>query len=161
VRAIGMISIENANLETALAELFSRMIFVPLPVGRAIYLTPKSAMARIEIFENAANAVGLGRGDEEHQRKKGDALRRSLSLAGRANTLIGKRHGIIHDSWGLDSETDEVRRRSLGRPSKTDGPVPVEELNRLIDEFRLLIDDARALAAEFRESPPSLVDLRR
>lgn len=54
VRAIGMISIENANLEHSLARLFATMLFISVPVGHAIYLTPKSAIARIEIFENAA-----------------------------------------------------------------------------------------------------------
>jgi hypothetical protein len=47
VRAIGMISIENANMEFALAGLFASVIQVPLSTGRAIYLTPKSAMARL------------------------------------------------------------------------------------------------------------------
>ena len=48
VQAIGMISIENANLEAQMARLFSRALFIPMHVGFAIYLTPKSAIARLE-----------------------------------------------------------------------------------------------------------------
>jgi hypothetical protein len=98
VRAIGMISIENANLEHALASLFSKMLFISLAVGHAIYLTPKYAIARIEIFENAARVALSPRGDADHKKKLQRALKEANRIANRARTAIGKRHGIIHDA---------------------------------------------------------------
>src|ERR1700687_493469 len=56
VRLIGMIAIETGNLEIALADLFARMLSIPLRIGRAVYLTPQSAQARLDILVNAAKA---------------------------------------------------------------------------------------------------------
>ncbi len=164
VRAIGMISIENANLESAMATLFSRIIGAPHKIGRVVYLTPKSASARSEVFRSAARASltpGLTwQGNEAHQMKMKDALQRTLAIASKAEAFVGQRHGIIHDLWGIDSETDEVERRSLGLPAKTDGKVSLEALEKLITDIRGLIDEARTLADEFRHKPPYMVDMR-
>jgi hypothetical protein len=159
VRAIGMISIENANLESMLATLFSRMLFIHPRVGHAIYLTPKSAIARIEIFENAAKAALRPQGTAEHKSQLRTALTRAQRIATRARTLVGKRHGIIHDSWGVDKETGHVERSPLNSWDATK-PVPLATLQQLIDEFRQLIDDVFDLQKAFRDSPPTLVDLR-
>jgi len=157
-----MISIENANLEGALAILFSRTVSVPFKVGQAIYLTPKSAIARIEIFKNAARAMlspNTWKGDEAQQKQMAIALSKIIKLIERAETLTGKRHGIIHDRWFLDSDTDEVARLSLSLPAKTDGPVPLATLERLIADFRSLIDDVHELSAEFKTRNPHMVNL--
>jgi hypothetical protein len=159
VRAIGMISILNAGLEHSLATLFSRMLSINVGVGHAIYLTPKSALARVEILQNAAR-VALGqRGDAEHQRKLKLALRRVNAIADRAKKLIGKRHGIIHDAWGVDKETGNVHRHELGFPSRKT-PIPIADLNRIVDDFRKLISDTRTLSRDFQKSPPTLVSMR-
>jgi hypothetical protein len=163
VRAIGMISIENANMELALAALFSRIIQVQLKTGRAIYLTPKSAVARTEIFENAAKAAldpEAWHGNKAHHDEMRAALNKTLNIIERAKTAIGKRHGIMHDQWGVNIDTDEVERRSLGKPAKTDGVVSVETLESLIASMRAIICEARELAAKFRTKPPQMVDMR-
>jgi hypothetical protein len=158
VKAIGMISIENANLEFAMAGLFGRTCFIPLRIALAIYLTPKSAIARLEIFQNAAKVALRPRGDEDHRKKLRVSLRKVNRIAERAKTVIGKRHGIIHDAWGVDRESKEVLRAPPARPI-LDQKVPLKELKELISEFRRLIDDVDALRDEFRDSP-SLVDMR-
>jgi len=163
VHAIGMISIENANLESGLSDLFSSIIGVSPRVGYAIYLTPKSAIARIEIFENATNAAFApkkrGGGDDEHKAKLKRARDRALKIAKRARTVIGKRHGIIHDSWGID-EKHGVLRYITGSDRLESRPVPLPELQSLVRDFRRLIIDVDDMRAEFSEHPPYMIDLR-
>lgn len=88
------------------------------------------------------------------------ALTRTLNIIDRAKTAIGKRHGIIHDQWGVNSETDEVERRSLGQPAKTDGAASLETLESLISSMRAIISESKELASEIREKPPQMVDMR-
>jgi hypothetical protein len=159
VRAIGMISIENANLEMQMARLFSRILFIPLRVGIAIYLTPKSATARVEIFKAAIKATLRPRGNEEHKKKLKEALQHSSRLADRVITAVGKRHQIIHDGWGVDPDTGDVVRYPSNKAA-SEQPVALEELNRLITETRSLITDIKSAAEEYRKSPPTLVSLR-
>jgi hypothetical protein len=162
VEAIGMISIENANLENELSDLFSRVIGVTTRVGYAIYMTPKSAMAQVEILENAAKATFAprkrGGGNEEHKAKLRSALKRTLSIAGRAKALIGKRHAIIHDSWGV--RHGKIMRYKRSSPTLESRHVPLSELQTLVKDYRRLIASATALEKEFRDHPPSLIDLR-
>jgi hypothetical protein len=89
VRAIGMISIENANLflEYELADLFFRILQIRPHVGRAIYLTPKSAIARIEIFENASKAVLAPK--TENENFAAAFLEKALCIAPRARAVVG------------------------------------------------------------------------
>jgi hypothetical protein len=56
VNAIGMISIENANLELVLAALMSAAPMMPRRVAHTIYFTPRAATVRIEILIAAARA---------------------------------------------------------------------------------------------------------
>jgi hypothetical protein len=140
VRAIGMISIENANLEYELADLFSRILQIHPRVGRAIYLTPKSAIARIEIFENASKAVLSPKTDSENLAAA--FLEKALCIASRARAVVGKRHEIIHDGWGVDSQTGNVLRIPTKRAQ---APVPLADLQNLVRDFRLLIYDAARL----------------
>ena len=151
VNAIGMISIENANMELALAGLFSATLGLKRSVGHAIYLTPKSAQARIEIFQAAVGAELDPSGwdkNPDHQAKLKDARNKVLRIAERALTAVGKRHGIIHDQWGLYDETEDVGRASLARPAKTDGIVDIKELRELIRIIRSIITDAGKLARQ-------------
>lgn len=162
VHAIGMISIENANLENMLSDLFSSIVGVSPRIGYSIYLTPKSAIARIEIFENATRAAFApkkrGGGDDEHKAQLKRARDRALRIAARARTVIGKRHGIIHDSWGVDE--GRVIRYISGSSRLDSKPVTLPELKNLVREFRRLILDADDLRAEFNKKPPYLIDMR-
>jgi hypothetical protein len=52
VRAIGMISIETTSLDIMFGDLLAATLGVPKSIGHAIYLTPRSATARIQLFQN-------------------------------------------------------------------------------------------------------------
>lgn len=158
VRAIGMISVENANLEHSLATLFCRVAFISLGIGHAIYLTPKSSLARIEILEKATKVALAPYGHEPHRKKLKSASIRVEAIIKRAKKLIGKRHGIIHDAWGVSKETGDVQRYVLGFPQRK-SPIKIAELERTVSEFRDLIGEVRALSREFKAHPPRLVDL--
>src|SRR4051812_31745530 len=56
-QAIGMISIENANLELALGALLAAILNQPPYVGQTIYLTPKTAIPKVEILQNTAEVI--------------------------------------------------------------------------------------------------------
>jgi hypothetical protein len=162
VKAIGMISIENGNMEQAMVDLFAKVLFISVRVAYAIYLTPKSALARIEIFENASKAAlspATKNEDSKAARNKQAALIKILRLAQRARKFTFKRHSIIHDTWGVNNGV--VHRYITGSPSLEKVTVSLAELNALVRSFRQLTDDIEALTAEFRERPPRLSDMRK
>jgi hypothetical protein len=152
VRAIGMISIENGNLEDAMGALFAEVIIVPHRVGLAIYMTPRSEYARIEILRNAAKAAYSAR-DANRQKKQ---LRHVLNICERALKLVGKRHTQIHHGWGAD-ESGAVQRFVPG--TWVGENVPLSTLSNIIEDYRRLIEDTTRLALHLREHPP--VGLRR
>jgi hypothetical protein len=159
VRAIGMISIENGNLEDAMGALFSRVIMVNLRVGLSVYMTPKAAIPRIEILENAAKTVFRDRGADEQKERLAGALKNVLNICGRAKSLVGKRHRIVHDGWGVDHETREVQRFAPG--SWKGEQVSLSELEVIIKDYRHLIDDTLDFAEELRAHPPQMVSMQR
>lgn len=159
VRAIGMISIENANLELAMARLFSQVALISLRVARAVYLTPKSAIARLEIIQSAAKASFRPNGDDSHKKQLSSALNKVNRIAERAKTIAGKRHSIIHDVWSVDDDTGEVQRSPVTNVIMEEN-MPLATLERLIDDLRRLISDVHDLSEEFHHHPPTMVDMR-
>jgi hypothetical protein len=159
VNAIGMISIENANLDLMFGVLLARVLGVPAEIGQALYLTPRSAMGRIEMLENVARlAFPIHRTDDLDPAPRAALettnvvrqkdVQRVLALAKRARSIINKRHSIIHDAWGLQQDTSEVARR----PHKPDAiplVVSLQSLTDIIRDIRAAIDDVRELAREF------------
>lgn len=151
-----MISIENGNLELALSWLFAAILDLSVSVGQAIYLTPKSAFARLEILENAAKAYfhvpsTLEAYDRVRERYAND-LSRTLAILKRCQKVIGKRHSIMHDGWGSRDDGQEVVRASFPIPPNSDQigeHVPLSELEKTVSQFRSLIDDVRDLTTEF------------
>jgi len=163
VQAIGMISIENANLEIAMADLLGAVLGVRDEVGNAIYLTPRAAILRLEILEAVAKAQFRPKteGDKfyENEDGKAQALRNVVAVVKRAKSAINRRHTIIHDAWGIEDTTGQVIRASL--PLKGDGtPESLRTLKALIGDLRKLITDTRSLSKAFRLKPPVLVDMR-
>lgn len=157
-----MISIENANLELALGELLARVLHIRTEIGESVYLTPRSAFARLEIFEAAAKA-GLRpkrEGDRfyENEEAKAAALARVLSIVGRAKNVVDRRHKVIHDAWGIMDETGEVFRAPLP-PRENETHEPISTLRSLIRDLRQLISDTKELSTEFKQTPPTLVDV--
>jgi hypothetical protein len=135
VHAIGVISIENANLEVALAELFARILHISPQVGEAIYLTPRSAFARLEIFRAAADAaLRPRRRGGQNEARKAETLIKAHDLHRRAKSAVGRRHDVIHNAWGTTAEEPEkVARTTLPRPQPGKGkPAPLSGLHNLL-----------------------------
>lgn len=161
-RLIGLIAIETGNLELTLANLFARMLSIPLRIGRAVYLTPQSSAARLHILKNAARAEF-----ERPMRSKNlrdqhaSALKRVIEIHDRASKAINRRHRVVHDSWGFNEDDMEVSRLMIdGQPDRESAAAPVKELQDQLTFLRKLIDDAGALSREFYRHPPMMVDLR-
>jgi hypothetical protein len=161
-RLIGMIAIETGNLELALANLFARMLLVPLRIGRAVYLTPQSSQARLHILKNAARAEF-----DRPMRSKvltdrcASALKRVIEVHDRANKSILRRHRVVHDSWGFNDDDGQVSRLMIdGNPDRESASAPINELRDQLRSLRKLIDDAGVLAREFHNNPPMMIDLR-
>jgi hypothetical protein len=154
VNAIGMITIENANLEIFISELLAAVLTIPTDIGQAIYLTPKAAIARLEILERICSILFNPNRNkpttEELQKIKENDGRRIMALIPRCRAAIGKRHTIIHDAWGLSELGFEVSRQSLPMKSTFETGIPVEisVLTNLIRDFRQLIDEIDALTME-------------
>jgi hypothetical protein len=165
VRAIGMISIENANLEMALSDLLAAVLFLRRDVGRAIYFEPRAAILRVDILGAAARSRlrPKGKGDRfyEDEPAKAEALKQVESIVRRAKNVIGRRHNVIHDAWGIDDTTREVRRSPLALSLVGDGePAPISDLQSLIRDTRKLIVDTINLSAVMRAKPPTLIDMQ-
>jgi hypothetical protein len=158
-----MISVENGNLEHALCGLFSQVCSISVRVGYAIYLTPKSALVRIEILQNAARAM-LGSADpaetDEIKKTRRLALSKTLKIAMRAKALIGKRHAIIHDSWGV-SQDGHVVRFVTPSPNLEPSLVAINDLERLITDFRRVISDTYSLQEELKITLPAITEWKK
>jgi hypothetical protein len=163
VHAIGMISVENSNMEIALADLMGAILLLPRRIAHAIYFEPRAASLRIGIFKAAtterlkpsrrrtANSIV--------EAQKRDALARTKRLAKAALSVTQRRHDIIHDAWGIID--GDVSRQKIGETLQfTAKPVDINTLRVLIRDFRALIDEAHSLTADFRERPPTMIDLR-
>lgn len=159
VKAIGMISIENANLEDAMSILFARVIFVNERIAYAIYMTPKSAAARIDLLENGARAaLAAKKMGAPREPQKEQAWRKIANIVKRARTVTGKRHAIIHDGWGV--QDGDVTRYVTGSRELKSEPMPLTRLRDLVSQFRILVTDVLELAAEFKNSPPKLASMK-
>src|SRR6266852_2707826 len=92
VHAIGMVTIELANLEIALGGLLGALLHVSPDVGRLVYLTPLTGFGRIAVIENLVAAT----------LREGSKGRRLIDgLLERSKAIMGKRHNLIHGAWGV------------------------------------------------------------
>jgi hypothetical protein len=97
VQLIGMIAIESSNLEIALAGLFARMLMLPVRTGRAIYLTPQAAHARLDILRNAGKATfDRSTKSEVLTEQYKNAFSRLKKILQRASDAINSRHRLVH-----------------------------------------------------------------
>jgi hypothetical protein len=148
VKAIGMISIEVANLEVALGELLAALLHVIPEIGHTIYLTPQSNMARISMIANVAADSFV---------KDSKAAKTFAELFERVRTIMGKRHEIMHNAWGIDMDDQNVIvRRSLPfKQSNPAKPVHLNELSTLLKQIREVHLEVRThTKIIFREWPP-------
>lgn len=166
VKAIGMISIENANLELALADLLAAVLIMPKRVAHAIYFTPRASALRVEILAEAAKARLVRRlkapPDHPLEVQKREAQQKVERITKRTYAVIQRRHDVMHDAWGVDHEMDDkpVMRQKIGRAIFIDAiPVPLQTLLDLIRDFRALIEEVMSVTGELRREPATMIDL--
>lgn len=173
VHAIGMISIESANLELALADLLGAALNISRRVAHAIYFTPRAAALRLEILQAAAKARlaprSNVRSDSLLETQKRDAIRKIERIVKRSYQHIQKRHNIIHDAWTIATYTDEnLKQKEVVIQHKVTDALTlmqfqvakIEDLQKVIHDFRDLIADVRSLTSRLRARPPIMVNLR-
>ena len=81
VKAIGMISIENASLESVLGELLGVLLGVHPHIGHTLYFTPRAAIARLELIENVL-PLSIAK-DEELTKRVKAAVKRARAAIGK------------------------------------------------------------------------------
>jgi hypothetical protein len=148
VKAIGMISIEIANLEFALGDLLGAVLHISPDFARTIYQTPNAGMGRLAILENAIDDA-LIKDSEGHKHL------RALTKAAKA--LMGQRHEMIHDAWGTaEEDRTKIMRRSVPfRDAKPAKPVALADLKDMVTRIRALGERVRtATAKAYQEWPP-------
>jgi hypothetical protein len=165
VSAIGTIAIETIELELELAKLFARVLNVSVVVGRAVFLSPKSEQARLDMLRNAAEAAfrkkrANAAPSHVHGRQKSTALRKVNRVIDRSQNAFNHRNRVTHDEWDVpDGEQVAVRKSVDGRLSRATSVVPLSELHAHTMLPRRLIDDVSKLSAELRLRPPNMIDL--
>jgi hypothetical protein len=165
VQAIGMISLETVALELELANLFSRMLSIPISIARAIYMTPKSDQVRLEVLRNAAHAA-LDPNPEPKaaqaafEKKKAAALKQVIDITKHAQEAINERHRVVHDSWGVSAKTGEIVRITVDGRTRAPKAIDLKELQRQVNNLRLLIDEVIDAASHFDHNPPTLVSMQ-
>jgi hypothetical protein len=136
-KAIGMTSIEIANLDIFLGYLFAAILRIHSAAGEAIYLTPKSAFARLDLLEVAIREM-----IEDHT----PGRKNLRSIHSRAAKIVTERHAMIHDSWGTNAEGAVARRAIRGQSEMTG--VPLKQLEQAVHDIRVLIGDVRAATSK-------------
>jgi hypothetical protein len=129
VSALGMITIEVANLEICLGRLLGAILNVEESIGQIIYLTPKSAFGRLEIIENLVSGI-MEPGSE--------GVRHLESITGKAKSILGKRHKLIHALWGSPNEGVSIYSLPIDDKTKAE-PVSLTSLNEIIRDIRNLV----------------------
>lgn len=167
VRAIGMISVENGNLELALADLLAAALSISKRLAHAVYFTPRAAALRVEILQAASkerlaprNHLGASHPLEV---QKAEALRKIMRMTKQALRAMSRRHDVIHDAWGVTPDDDRrpvIRAKTREALSRSAVEVPLHELTSLIRDFRELITNVDELTGEFRRRPPAMADVR-
>lgn len=139
VKAIGMISIENASLESVLGELLGTLLGVHPHIGHTLYFTPRAAIARLELIENI---LPLSIATDEQ------LIKRIKTVVKRARAAIGKRHEIIHSLWAENELDDNAPVARISFPKGGGGDISIAELTDLIRDYRNLIEEIAPLHDE-------------
>ena len=143
VHEIGMITVEQCNIEYQLADLMGAILRVHNDVAHAIYFTPRAGIARVEVMLNLNNA--LHPDPEIDAAKIKDIRKRIRAACERARTLIGRRNELIHAVWGTDPEGKEVHYAALPIKQGAVKRANIVELRDMVDRMRKLISQIRQL----------------
>lgn len=134
--ALGLLSVEISNLEHACAHLFTALLGISFGLAHTIYFTPRVAMGRLDLISNIAPLT----------LEKFPTLKtRTLNIVRRSKAAMGKRHSLVHDSYGVEGR--EIVRLHTPRlePPTT---LTLQELLRFSVEIQQLSADTQALAWE-------------
>ncbi|HMJ43685.1 MAG TPA: hypothetical protein VK522_15545 [Pseudolabrys sp.] len=142
VRAIGMVSIENASLESMLGELLGAILGIRLQIAHTLFFTPKSGMARLDLLANVL---------DESLPKHPELRTRVRAIIKRSRTAIGKRHDVIHSLWA-ENEYEGPPIARISFPSWAGGEVPITTLTDLVRDFRGLIEEVEPLINEVQHA---------
>jgi hypothetical protein len=137
-----------ANLEFNLGEMLAALLHIEAGIGTIIYLTPRSFFGRLQMIENVLPYV---------MPKLTDGRKKIETIIKKSKGYIGKRHELVHESWGTMPGNDKiVVRRSMPYIRKNQAkPVKLEELTALIQNTRELSEEIRLLTVQmFEEWPP-------
>ncbi len=136
VKAIGMISVEQANLEIKLAQLLGALLNLDPVLADAVYFSPQATGARISIIENVSELI-LSNGAVKDVRK----------LLSKAREVVGRRNEYIHNAWGLHVESGQLAAAKLPikGPLKT---VTLKDLEDLVYRYRKLIISVHTISPD-------------
>lgn len=141
VKAIGMISIENSSLEVLLAELLAALLGIHGEFGILIYFTPKAAIPRLDTIDNVTEPSLAGHPE---------LTAKIRAIVRRAKAAIGRRHDVMHTLWAFDHPAEGVQQIFL--PSFKGGEVKLSALDKLIADYRRLIDEVIPLIDEVQKA---------
>jgi hypothetical protein len=127
VQALGMLAVEIAEMELRLSHLLGRLVRSTTKIGEALYFTPRANMLRLELITNIAPLV--------LQRNK-PKLIAVQNVAKRAQTIMGKRHELIHNRFIVTGLGIETVRYEKGIAKES--PLDKNRLSRLVDDVRIL-----------------------
>ncbi len=125
LKAIGIITIELATMELLLAALMGGLINVDVKTADAIFTTPKSSIARLDLITNIlAIRPELPAFFKEEIEK----------VVSKARRIMGRRHTLVHNLWG--ASPDGVHSIVFNKGDRKIKPLPIGELNDLINDIR-------------------------
>lgn len=125
LKAIGIISVELGTMEFLLAALMGGLLGIDVKTADAVYSTPKSATARLEIITNIL----------EIKEDVPTFFREEVEkIILKARGILGRRNDVIHNAWGAGPEG--VQSIAFSKGSRQIKPIAIEELNNLIRDIR-------------------------
>ena len=146
LEAIGTLTVEITHMERAISELFGVIMGIHSFLGEAIYFTVNSAIARMDIVRNVAPMVLF---------KFPDDLKKINKFLGRATSVMGKRHAVIHSFWMLSEKGEDIARERLGEFRKSRMTVvTLTELNKQIEDVQRLTNEIYEYCGQFRVAHP-------
>ena len=145
-----MVSVEISNMELALAQLFAHVCNLGQHLAHAIYFEPRAPSLRVDVLKAAAEEAmrviprhyapsALSEDDKANRQQQ---LSRVRGIISGAKSALGKRNELMHATWSVTIETNQVHRESVDEVLERGGkPVPIQELNDLIRAIRTVIDE--------------------
>ena len=141
VHAIGMISIELADLEASLADLLAVLLDVDTDMAQALYFSPKVVIPRLEILRNVDEVLHAG---GELDEKEVRAIRKKLKeVIKEAQKVMGERNGLLHAAWA--AEGDRVYYGTYPLKEGKMAPIALEEIEAVVERIRGLNNDVYEL----------------